>query len=214
MLTALLLLPAGITAVAADTGRVTCPPAFPATSRHASADSIQAEAERQVRARFGQHYGCSALAFCGLCATLGTPMDERQLRSMSDSFAGGVAHRFGDGTCGALLGAVQALSMYASGDRHKHWRLAREVCDALQSQEGGTKCSDIYGKHKFDHCDACVFCAVRKVVEILHREGDISTRTLQLVEARPSGTAGATVPTGQAERGTRGRMGATIHIFP
>ena len=186
MLTALLFLPIGIDTVAADANHLAVPAAFPASSRHECVDSLKAEVERQVRARFGQHYGCSALAFCGLCATLGTSLNEHQLRSMSDSFAGGIAHRFGDGTCGAVLGSIQALSMYARGDRHKHWKLAREVCDALQQQEGGTKCSDIYGKHKFEHCDACVFCAVKKVVEILHREGDISTRTIQCVEANPS----------------------------
>ncbi len=179
----LILLSASCLAAPCDTGRQAYPPVFQATSPYASPDSLKAEVERQVRARFGQHYGCSALAFCGVCATLGTPFSEQQLRSMSDSFAGGIGHKFGDGTCGALAGAVQALSMYASGDRHKHWQLAGEVYDALMKQEGGIKCSDIYGRHGFDHCDACVFCTVKKVVEILQREGDVQARTVRFDEA-------------------------------
>ena len=192
----LILLSASCFTAPCDTGRLAYPPVFQAASRFADTDSLKAEVERQVRARFGQHYGCSALAFCGVCATLGTPFSERQLRSMSDSFAGGIGHKFGDGTCGALAGAVQALSMYASGDRHKHWKLAAEVYDALQKQEGGIKCGDIYGRHRFDHCDACVFCTVKKVVEILQREGDIQTRTLRFAEA-----AASQVAAGAAENG-------------
>ena len=198
----LILLSASCFTAPCDTGRLSYPPVFQAASRYADSapDSLKAEVERQVRARFGQHYGCSALAFCGVCATLGTPFSEQQLRSMSDSFAGGIGHKFGDGTCGALAGAVQALSMYASGDRHKHWQLAAEVYDALRQQEGGIKCSDIYGHHRFDHCDACVFCTVKKVVEILQREGDIQPRTVQFAEAAASRTTTLTVD-GTAENG-------------
>ena len=182
--TPLLLLPAmSMVTEAPDTSRLAYPPVFQAVSRHANTDSLQAEVVRQVKARFGQHYGCSALAFCALCATLGTSFSEPQLRSLSEGFAGGIGHKFADGTCGSLAGAVQALSMYASGNRDKHFKLAAEVYDALQRQEGGIKCSDIYGKHGFDHCDACVFCTVKKVVEVLQREGDVNTATIQFSEA-------------------------------
>ena len=97
---------------------------------------------------------------------------------MSDSFSGGIGHEFSQGTCGALTGAIMALGFYASGDKEKHLRLAREVYDEFKSQEGTVACGDIYGKYRFSHCDGCNLCAVKKVVEVLFREGDIQTSTI------------------------------------
>lgn len=48
----------------------------------------------------------------------------------------------------------------------------------LKKQEGTVVCGDIYGRYHFDHCDGCNLCAVKKVVEILYREGDIQTSTI------------------------------------
>ena len=153
--------------VSADTLRQAFPPAFRAT-----------EAQRQIALRQGKHYGCSAISLTAIASTLGSDFTEQQLRSMSDSFSGGIGHEFSQGTCGALTGAIMALGFYASGDKEKHLRLAREVYDEFKSQEGTVACGDIYGKYRFNHCDGCNLCAVKKVVEVLFREGDIQTSTI------------------------------------
>lgn len=166
------------TEVNADSLRAAFPAAFQAASAHQSLDSLQTEVERQLKVRFGQHYGCAALSLTAVAATLGTPLTERQLRSMSESFSGGIGHEFKEGTCGALTGAIMALGMYASGDKEKHLRLAAEVYDEFKKQQGSVTCGDIYGKYHFSHCDGCNLCAVQKVVELLYREGDIHTSTI------------------------------------
>ena len=162
----------------ADSLRRAFPPAFQATTQHQSLDSLIAEVQRQIAARQGQHYGCSAISLTAIAGTLGTIFSEKQLRSMSDSFSGGIGHEFSQGTCGALTGAIMALGFYASGDKEKHLRLAREVYEELKKQEGTVVCGEIYGQYHFDHCDGCNLCTVKKVVEILYREGDIQTSTI------------------------------------
>lgn len=167
-----------VTEVNADSLRAAFPAAFQAASTHESLDSLQEEVERQLKARYGKHYGCAALSLTAVAATLGSPLTEQQLRSMSESFSGGIGHEFKEGTCGALTGAIMALGMYASGDKKAHLRMAAEVYETFQKQEGTVSCGDIYGRHKFNHCDGCNLCAVKKVVEILYRNGDIQTSTI------------------------------------
>ena len=180
ILAALATVPATMIAetIDADSLRRAFPPAFQATTQHQSVDSLIAEAQRQITARQGQHYGCSAISLTAIAGTLGTIFSEKQLRSMSDSFSGGIGHEFSQGTCGALTGAIMALGFYASGDKEKHLRLAREVYEELKKQEGTVVCGEIYGQYHFDHCDGCNLCTVKKVVEILYREGDIQTSTI------------------------------------
>lgn len=177
MLTALVTVPATIVAGTfdADSVRLLHPAVFQAASHHHSLDSLQAEAERQMQQRRGKHYGCSAVSLTTIASTLGAPFSEKQLRSMSDAFSGGIGHEFSNGTCGALTGAIMALGFYASGDKEKHLRLAREVYDTFKQQEGTVSCGDIYGRYHFDHCNGCNRCAIQKVIEILYREGDIQT---------------------------------------
>ena len=179
ILTALASVPAAMTAATdADSLRKAFPPVFLATSQHQSLDSLVGEAKRQIALRGGKHYGCSAISLTAIAATLGTVFSEQQLRSMSDSFSGGIGHEFSQGTCGALSGAIIALGFYASGDKEKHLRLAREVYDEFKQQQGSISCGDIYGQYHFDHCDGCNLCAVQKVIEVLFREGDILTGTI------------------------------------
>lgn len=166
------------TEVNADSLRAAFPAAFQAASAHQSLDSLQTEVKQQLEKRYGQHYGCSALSLTSIAATLGSPLSEQQLRSISDSFSGGIGHEFKEGTCGALSGAIMALGFYASGDKEKHLRLAAEVYDEFKKQQGSVTCGDIYGKYRFSHCDGCNLCAVQKVVELLYREGDIHTSTI------------------------------------
>ena len=166
------------TEVNADSLRAAFPAAFQAASAHQSLDSLQTELKQQLEKRYGQHYGCSALSLTSIAATLGSPLSEQQLRSISDSFSGGIGHEFKEGTCGALSGAIMALGFYASGDKEKHLRLAAEVYDEFKKQQGSVTCGDIYGKYRFSHCDGCNLCAVQKVVELLYREGDIHTSTI------------------------------------
>ena len=168
----------------ADSVRVAYPAAFQAVSSQSSLDSIQSEVRRQLKARYGKHYGCAALSLTAIAATLGTPLTEQQLRSMSDSFSGGIGHEFAHGTCGALSGAIMALGMYASGDKDTHLRMAAEVYETFQKQEGTVSCGDIYGSFKFEHCNGCNLCAVQKVVEVLFRNGDIQTSTISPWEKR------------------------------
>jgi C_GCAxxG_C_C family probable redox protein len=97
---------------------------------------------------------------------------------MSEAFSGGIGHKFGEGTCGALTGAIAALGFYASGDKEKHLRLAAEVYDEFKKQQGTISCGDIYARYHFDHCDGCNLCAIQKVIEVLYREGDIMTGTI------------------------------------
>ena len=175
--------------VDADSVRAAFPAAFQAASTHQSLDSLQSEVRRQLEARYGKHYGCAALSLTAVAATLGTPLTEQQLRSMSESFSGGIGHEFASGTCGALSGAIMALGMYASGDKKAHLRMAAEVYETFQKQEGTISCGDIYGKHKFEHCDGCNLCAVKKVVEILYRNGDIQTSTIAPWEQTAQGMA-------------------------
>lgn len=162
----------------ADSQRIVRPAAFPAVSRHQSLDSLKTEVKQQLEKRYGQHYGCSALSLTAVAATLGSPLSEQQLRSISDSFSGGIGHEFKEGTCGALTGAIMALGFYASGDKEKHLKLAAEVYDEFKKQQGSVACGDIYGQYRFSHCDGCNLCAVQKVVELLYREGDIHTSTI------------------------------------
>ena len=162
----------------ADSLRYAFPPAFQAVTPHQSLDSLQAELKRQIEARRGKHYGCSAVSLTAIAATLGSVFSEKQLRSMSDSFSGGIGHKFSQGTCGALSGAIMALGFYASGDKEKHQRLAGEVYEEFKKQEGTVACGDIYGKFHFGRCNGCILCAVSKVVELLYREGDIQTNTV------------------------------------
>lgn len=162
----------------ADSQRIARPAAFPAVSRYKSLDSLKAEVKQQLEKRYGQHYGCSALSLTAIAATLGSPLSEQQLRSISDSFSGGIGQKFCEGTCGALSGAITALGFYASGDKAKHLKLAAEVYDEFKKQQGSITCGEIYGKYHFDHCDGCILCAVQKVIEVLHREGDIHTSTV------------------------------------
>jgi len=168
-----------VTEVNADSLRAAFPAAFQAASTHESLDSLQEEVERQLKARYGKHYGCAALSLTAVAATLGSPLTEQQLRSMSESFSGGIGHEFKEGTCGALTGAIMALGMYASGDKKLHQKMAAEVFEALKKQEGTVKCGDIYGKSHFDHSDGCNLCAIQKVIEVLYNNGDIQTSTAQ-----------------------------------
>ena len=168
-----------------DSLRRAFPSVFQAVSRHSSLDSLKAEAKRQLESRYGQHYGCASLSLTAICATLGVPQGaqgplftEKQLRGMSDSFSGGIGHTFGEGTCGALTGAIMALGFYASGDKPHHQKMAAEVFEAFKKQEGTVKCGDIYGKYHFDRCDGCNLCAIQKVIEVLYKNGDIQTSTV------------------------------------
>lgn len=180
LLASLATLPAVMAAetVDADSLRLAFPAAFQAYSQHQSLDSLLAEAQKQLGRRRGKHYGCSALSLTAIASTLGSAFTEKQLRSISEGFSGGIGHEFSHGTCGALTGALVALGLYASGDKEKHLRLAREVYEEFKQQEGTVSCGDIYGQYRFDHCDGCNLCAVKKVVEILYREGDIQTSTI------------------------------------
>lgn len=180
--------------VSADSLRLVYPPAFQATTRHHSLDSLKAEAERQLTSRFGQHYGCAALSLTAIAATLGTPFTEQQLRSMSDSFSGGIGHEFAQGTCGALTGAIMALGFYASGDKQKHLRMAAEVYEAFKAQEGTVACGDIYGRYHFDRCDGCNRCAIQKVIEVLYQEGDIQTATIAPWQQQPHADPAKVLP--------------------
>ena len=166
----------------ADSLRYAFPPVFQAVTPHQSLDSLQAEAIRQIAARQGKHYGCSAISLTSIAATLGSVFTEKQLRSMSESFSGGIGHKFSQGTCGALSGAIMALGFYAHGDKEKHQRLASEVYDELKKQEGSVVCGDIYGKFHFGHCNGCIGCVVSKVLEILYREKDIQAKTIQITD--------------------------------
>lgn len=179
-LISLAALPVTVTAadINTDSLRLAYPSAFQAVSRHQSLDSLQAEVKRQLESRYGQHYGCAALSLTAVASTLGTTFTEQQLRNMADGFSGGIGHKFSDGTCGALSGAIMALGMYASGDKKKHQELAAKVYDALLKQEGTVKCGDIYGKYHFDHCDGCNLCAIQKVIEVLYNNGDIETSAI------------------------------------
>lgn len=161
-----------------DSLRLAYPASFQAVSRHRSLDSLKAEVKRQLESRYGQHYGCAALSLTAVASTLGTTFSEQQLRNIADGFSGGIGHKFSEGTCGALSGAILALGMYASGDKPHHQRLAAEVYDAFQKQEGTVKCGDIYGKYHFDRCDGCNLCSIQKVIEVLYNNGDISTSTV------------------------------------
>ena len=154
------------------------PAVFQATTRHESLDSIKQEARKQAEARFGKHYGCSAVSLTAVAATLGTDFTEQQLRSMSDAFAGGIGHQLSEGTCGALSGAIMALGFYASGNKEKHAKMAAEVYEEFKKQQGSVVCGDIYGKFKFKHCNGCMLCAVEKVIEVLFNAGDIQTNTI------------------------------------
>ena len=166
----------------ADSLRYAFPPVFQAVTPHQSLDSLQAEAIRQIAARQGKHYGCSAISLTSIAATLGSVFTEKQLRSMSESFSGGIGHKFSQGTCGALSGAIMALGFYAHGDKEKHQRLASEVYDELKKHEGSVVCGEIYGKFHFGHCNGCIGCVVSKVLEILYREKDIQTKTIQITD--------------------------------
>ena len=75
-----------------------------------------------------------------------------------------------------------ALGFYASGDKEKHQRLAGEVYEEFKKQEGTVACGDIYGKFHFGHCNGCIGCVVSKVLEILYREKDIQTKTIQITD--------------------------------
>ena len=180
ILAALASVPATVVAstLDADTLRETYPPAFRANTRHQTLEALQAEVKHQLEQRRGKHYGCSAVSLTTIASVLGSVFSEQQLRSMSDAFSGGIGHEFSQGTCGALSGAIMALGFYASGDKEKHLRLAREVYDTFKQQEGTISCGEIYGQYRFDHCNGCNLCAVQKVIEILYREGDIQTSTI------------------------------------
>ena len=105
----------------ADSLRIARPAAFPAVSRHQTLDSLKAEVKLQLEQRYGQHYGCSALSLTSIAATLGSPLSEQQLRSMSEAFSGGIGHKFGEGICGALTGAIAQKVievLYREGDIH------------------------------------------------------------------------------------------------
>ena len=174
-----------------DSLRRAFPSVFQAVSRHSSLDSLKAEAKRQLESRYGQHYGCASLSLTAICATLGVPQGaqgplftEKQLRGMSDSFSGGIGHTFGEGTCGALTGAIMALGYYASGDKKHHQEMAAKVFEALKKQEGTVKCGDIYGKYHFDRCDGCNLCAIQKVIEVLYNNGDIELSTVRFEDVK------------------------------
>ncbi|MBO4397264.1 MAG: C_GCAxxG_C_C family protein [Bacteroidaceae bacterium] len=162
----------------ADSLKYTHPSVFNATTQHESLDSLIQEAKRQTEARFGKHYGCSAVALSAIASTLGTNFTEQQLRSLSDAFSGGIGHKFADGTCGALSGAIMAIGFYASGDKEQHMKLAAEVYDEFKKQQGAVACGKIYGKFKNKHCSGCMLCAVQKTIEVLFNAGDIQTKTI------------------------------------
>ena len=156
---------------------------YKAYTHHDNVDSLKDDVRRLMDKYFDIHYGCAPMTYVGLSRLLGSTFTDEQLHRQASSFSGGLAGSR-TSTCGALTGAVMVLNNYANGDGAKLRKLTREVYDALHEKYGSVNCDAIRketarGK-RCAECVACCLCVANKVIDILHREGDLSLSTMQV----------------------------------
>lgn len=133
-------------------------------------DNLIKKANEAITQLRNEGYSCSQATFLGLCRALGSELTEKQLKTLSAGFRGGIGKTYEDGTCGALSAGIMALGLYTPDDNDKGIALAGELFKHFKDTYGTVKCGDIVGQYQFTRCTGCCLCIGEKVVELLQRE--------------------------------------------
>lgn len=92
--------------------------------------------------------------------------DTATLRKASAGFRGGIGCTYGEGTCGALSGAVMALG-FLSDNEGKATLATQELFNAFQQEFGSVSCGKIRAVYGGTHCTDCCLFAARKALELI-----------------------------------------------
>lgn len=116
------------------------------------------ELAEDIRRRRSEMYSCAETTLTALCNYWNIDIPESQLRAISIPFRGGIGATFGDGTCGALSGAVMAIGLKYMNDKAKSVAVTKEVFNDFQNTYGTVCCGKMYQKGR-EHCTGCCITA-------------------------------------------------------
>lgn len=122
-------------------------------------------------------YNCAQSVLCALAPVLG--IDEDAAFTLAEGFGAGMGGM--TETCGAVSGAVMALSQVEStgrdqiGSKAKTYRLSRELSARFASANGSTVCRELKGigaeAGALRSCPGCIDDAIDLAVDILVEQG-------------------------------------------
>lgn len=114
--------------------------------------------EEDVRRRRQEAYSCGETTLTSLGKHWNLDFTEETLRAMALPFRGGIGATFGDGTCGALSGAIMAIGIREKDDKKRSVALAKEVFTKFEEMFGTVCCGRMYQKGR-SHCTNCCVAA-------------------------------------------------------
>lgn len=125
-------------------------------------------------------YNCAQAVACALADRIGA--DRAELYRLSEGFGGGMGGH--TETCGAISGAVMAVSQVASAGidepgttKGRTYLLVRELVEGFREQNGSTVCRELKGIGTGAHgmlrtCEGCIEDAVVLACRVLDERAD------------------------------------------
>lgn len=127
--------------------------------------------DTEIIKRRKMKYNCAAATLCGVNAAAELGHDEETLKNIVAGFGGGIGRTNGEGTCGALTGAVAGLGIFGNGDNARTTELAKDLFEHFKQQLGSVQCGVLKSAEHRTPCNLCCLIAGRKLHEIAMREG-------------------------------------------
>lgn len=127
--------------------------------------------DTEIIKRRKMKYNCAAATLCGVNAAAELGHDEETLKNIVAGFGGGIGRTNGEGTCGALTGAVAGLGIFGNGDNARTTELAKELFEHFKQQLGSVQCGVLKSPEHRTPCNHSCLIAGRKLYEIVKREG-------------------------------------------
>lgn len=116
-------------------------------------------------------YPCSQATLLGIMRGVNAPIpDERILMAISSGLRGGIGSTHGEGTCGALTGAVVALGLMFPDDNRKAAALSKELFNGFQNEFGSVMCNRIVDENGRKRCNECCLKAGSLAAAVYERE--------------------------------------------
>lgn len=140
--------------------------------------SLDREALKTAAASYhAQGFNCAQSVICAMAPELA--IDDRSAFALAEGFGAGMGGM--TETCGAVSGAVMALSQVEStgrdqiGSKAKTYKLSRELSARFASTNGSTVCRELKGigsdAGALRSCPGCIDDAIDLAVDILVEQG-------------------------------------------
>lgn len=126
---------------------------------------------KEIQELRAKRYSCSQATLVGLARNADVAMpDEKILMAASVGLRGGIGRTFGDGTCGAVTGAVIALGLMFPDDLEKAVVLSKELFNKFSEEFGTVCCGKITDANGKKRCTECCMRAGSIAAELYQRE--------------------------------------------